>query len=50
MILGVSGWLGEKIGLTTEQVRIAFLLSVLLLGAGVGLYLILWLVKIISKE
>ena len=47
MILGVSEWLSGKIGLTTQQVRIGFLLAVLLLGAGIGLYIILWLVKIL---
>ena len=50
MILGVSEWLGGKIGMKTEHVRIAFLLLVILAGTGIGLYLILWLVKVISKE
>ena len=50
MILGVSEWLGGKIGMKTEHVRIGFLLAVILAGAGVGLYLILWLVKVIKKE
>ena len=50
MILGVSEWLGPKIGMKAEHVRIAFLVSVLLVGAGIGLYLLLWLVKVITKQ
>lgn len=49
MILGVSGWLGNKIGQKEKHVRIAFVLGVLVFGAGVGLYLILWVVKMLSK-
>ncbi|WP_437127414.1 PspC domain-containing protein [Maribellus mangrovi] len=29
--------------------RIAFVVSVLFFGAGIGLYLILWIVKMFSK-
>ena len=50
MILGVSEWLGKQIGMKTQHVRIAFLLAVILAGVGVGLYLILWIVKILKKE
>ena len=49
MILGVSEWLSGKLGWKTSHIRIAFVLSVLVFGAGIGLYLILWLVKIFSK-
>ncbi len=49
MILGVSGWFGEKIGLTEKQTRLGFVLAALLGGFGVGLYLILWIVKMFSK-
>ena len=49
MILGVSDWLGEKIGFQGSHVRIAFVASALLLGFGVGLYLVLWVVKMVSK-
>jgi phage shock protein PspC (stress-responsive transcriptional regulator) len=49
MILGVSGWLGEKIGWKEQNVRIAFVLAFLLAGFGLGLYLILWVVKVLSK-
>jgi phage shock protein PspC (stress-responsive transcriptional regulator) len=49
MILGVSGWVGERTGIKESNVRIAFVLSVLLFGFGIGLYLILWIVKLLSK-
>ncbi len=49
MILGVCEWLSFKLGWDVKMIRIAFVLSVLFLGAGVGLYLILWLVKMFSK-
>lgn len=49
MILGVSGWLGGKIGQEEQHVRIAFLVSFLLFGFGLALYLILWIVKMVSK-
>ncbi|WP_394367632.1 PspC domain-containing protein [Aestuariibaculum suncheonense] len=49
MILGVSEWLSTKLGWKTSHIRIAFILSVLLFGVGIGLYLILWIVKMFSK-
>lgn len=49
MILGVSGWVGNKIGMKESHVRIAFVVSFFLLGLGLGLYLILWIVKLLSK-
>ncbi len=49
MILGVSEWLSGKLGWEVRHIRIAFVLSVLFLGAGVGLYLVLWLIKMFSK-
>jgi phage shock protein PspC (stress-responsive transcriptional regulator) len=49
MILGVSEWLSGKLGWKTSHIRIAFAVSVLLFGVGVGLYLILWIIKIFSK-
>lgn len=48
MILGVSGWFGNKIGMKEQHVRIAFVLGFLLFGVGLALYLILWLVKILT--
>ncbi|MEJ2114180.1 MAG: PspC domain-containing protein [Flavobacteriaceae bacterium] len=49
MILGVSEWLSDKLGWKTSYIRITFVVSVLFFGVGIGLYLILWLVKIFSK-
>jgi len=49
MLLGVSEWLSGKLGWSVSLIRIAFVVSVLVFGAGIGLYLILWLVKIFSK-
>jgi len=49
MILGVSEWLSDKLGWQTSHIRIAFIVAVLLAGFGIGLYLILWLVKMFSK-
>jgi len=49
MILGVSGWLSEKLGWDVKIIRIAFVVGVLFAGLGLGLYLILWLVKMFSK-
>ncbi len=49
MILGVSEWLSGKLGWKTAHIRIAFVISVLFFGFGIGLYLILWLVKMFSK-
>ncbi len=49
MILGVSEWLSGKLGWNANAIRIAFVVSVLFFGAGIGLYLILWIVKLLSK-
>ena len=49
MILGVSEWLGNKIGAKAQHIRIAFVVAFLLAGFGLGLYLILWIVKLLSK-
>jgi len=49
MILGVSGWLSTKLGWKTSIIRIAFVVALLFAGTGLGLYLILWIVKILSK-
>ncbi len=49
MILGVSDWLGEKLGIKASVIRIAFVVSALCFGVGVGLYLILWVIKLVSK-
>jgi phage shock protein PspC (stress-responsive transcriptional regulator) len=49
MILGVSAWLGNKIGMKESHVRIAFVIGALIFGLGIGLYLILGIVKLLSK-
>ncbi len=50
MILGVSGWLGNKLNIKESNVRIGFVVAFLAFGAGLGFYLILWLVKVLSGE
>lgn len=49
MILGVSEWLSGKLGWSVTTIRIAFVVGVLIFGVGIGLYLILWIVKMFSK-
>jgi len=49
MILGVCEWLSDKLGWRVGYIRLGFLVSVLLVGAGIGLYLVLWIVKALSK-
>lgn len=49
MILGVSDWLSLKLGWKASHIRIAFVIGVLVFGVGIGLYLILWIVKLLSK-
>ncbi|WP_319480287.1 PspC domain-containing protein [uncultured Draconibacterium sp.] len=49
MILGVSEWLSGKLGWDVKMIRIAFVVGVLFAGVGLGLYLILWIVKMFSK-
>jgi phage shock protein PspC (stress-responsive transcriptional regulator) len=49
MILGVCEWLSTKTGFEAKNIRIFFVLTVLLAGFGIGLYLVLWLVKVLSK-
>ena len=49
MILGVSEWVGGKLGWNVTYIRVAFVVCTLFFGFGIGLYLILWLVKMFSK-
>ena len=49
MITGVSGWVGKKLGMKESLVRILFVVAALIFGVGVGLYLILWIIKLLSK-
>ena len=46
MILGVSEWLSGKLGWKTSHIRIAFVVSVLVFGAGIGIYLILCYIQL----
>jgi phage shock protein PspC (stress-responsive transcriptional regulator) len=49
MILGVSDWLSPKLNVEAKYIRVAFVVAVLLAGFGIGLYLILWIVKLLTK-
>ena len=49
MILGVSGWLSSKLGWSVASIRILFVVGVIVFGVGIGLYIILWIVKLLSK-
>jgi phage shock protein PspC (stress-responsive transcriptional regulator) len=50
MILGVSDWLARKFNIEALYIRIGFVLTVLLGGSGILVYLILYLIKILKKE
>ncbi|QNR23591.1 PspC domain-containing protein [Croceimicrobium hydrocarbonivorans] len=45
MVLGVAEWLSFKLGWDVSIIRIAFVIAFIFYGTGLGLYLILWLVK-----
>lgn len=49
MILGVCTWLNSKLGWNVTFIRVAFVVATLFFGTGLGLYLILWVVKMLSK-
>jgi len=49
MILGVSDWLSPKISVEAKFIRIGFVVAAIFAGFGLGLYLILWIVKLLSK-
>jgi len=36
MILGVSGWLGDKLNVQESAVRIGFVIAFFLFGLGIG--------------
>ena len=50
MILGVCEWLSTKTQFSAKNIRIVFVLLAIFAGFGIGAYLILWLVKVLSKE
>jgi len=50
MILGVCSWLGNKFGINPTIIRVLFVASAVLYGAGLFVYLILWVVKTIQSK
>ncbi|MCB0736036.1 MAG: PspC domain-containing protein [Bacteroidetes bacterium] len=50
MILGVCEWLEGKIGIEAKILRIIFVVALLLAGTGLGIYLILWIIKLVQGE
>ena len=49
MILGVCSWLSKKLNVDATILRIIFVIAALGYGTGLGIYLILWVVKAVSK-
>jgi phage shock protein PspC (stress-responsive transcriptional regulator) len=49
MILGVCEWLGRKMNVQANNLRIAFVVFALLGGSGILLYLILYIIMILEK-
>lgn len=49
MILGVSDWLSPKLNVEAKFIRIGFVIALLFAGFGLGLYLVLWIVKLLTK-
>lgn len=50
IIFGVAYWLAQKFGMDPTIVRIGFIILTLFVGGGILLYLILWVLKIMSEE
>jgi phage shock protein C len=50
ILLGVCGWLGQKLNIDPTLVRIAFIIFIFLGGAGLLLYLVLWIVKVLEEK
>ncbi len=50
IIFGVCNWVAKKFGFDVSIVRIAFVLFTILGGAGILLYFILWIVKILGEK
>jgi len=49
MLLGVASWLEHKLGWDATIIRIAFVIAMIFYGVGLGLYLILWVVKMLDR-
>lgn len=50
IIFGVCAWIAQKFDFDVTLVRIAFVLFGLYVGSGIMLYLVLWVVKILSED
>lgn len=50
MVLGVSKWFGNKVGIEEKHMRLIFLIAIVFYGIGLGFYIALYLYKLISKE
>ena len=50
ILFGVCSWLAGKLGIDTTIIRIAFVVGLFFFGSGIGLYLILWIVKILEEK
>ena len=50
MVLGVSKWFGDKVGIEEKYVRLLFFIAIFFYGVGLGFYIALYLYKLISKE
>ena len=46
MILGVCSWLAQETGIQVGLMRLIFVIGFLVGGIGLGVYFILWLVKV----
>lgn len=50
MVFGVCNWIANKFNFDATIVRIAFVLFTFFGGAGILLYLVLWIVKILEEK
>lgn len=50
IIFGVCSWLASKFNIDTTIIRVAFVVSFFMFGAGIGLYFILFIVKILEEK
>lgn len=50
IILGVCAWLSPKLGIEDTILRVLFVLGVMLAGTGIGVYFILWIVKVLEER
>lgn len=50
IIFGVCSWLASKLNIDATIIRVAFVIGVFMFGTGIGLYFILWIVKILEEK